>query len=428
MTREMKDSGVEWIGEIPREWEVVKLKKIMKFINGHAFDSSKLNLFGDFPVIKIGDIYNEKIDIEKANRVNLTEEEQVDFEKFEIKDKDILLAMSGATVGKLAYINKIDRKCYINQRVGILRSSLYKFLFYSLMTNSFLQYINLLSVGSAQPNISLEGIQNYIIALPGREEQEKIANYLDKKVSDIDLIIEKTKATIEDYKKYKQSIITEAVTKGINPNVEMKDSGNIYIGKIPKKWQMKKIKYLFLIKKDIAGKIGFDILSITQKGIKIKDTTTNEGQMSMDYSKYQLLNVGEFAMNHMDLLTGWVDISKYDGVTSPDYRVFKLIDEKNNSKNYYLYFMQICYSNKIFYGLGQGVSSLGRWRLQSDKFMNFIIPVPPLEEQNQIVEYLDKKTSEIDILITKKETLIAELEEYKKSLIYECVTGKKEIK
>lgn len=132
-------------------------------------------------------------------------------------------------------------------------------------------------------------------------------------------------------------------------------------------------------------------------------------------------------MNHMDLLTGWVDISKYSGVTSPDYRVFVLDDTTTNDSRYFLYMMQMCYSNKIFYGLGQGVSGLGRWRLQADKFLNFMIPVPPKEEQSEIADYLDKRCTEIDKLIEMKEAFLEELDNFKKSLIYEYVTGKKEV-
>lgn len=420
MAREMKDSGVEWIGKIPKEWEVKRLKNILlerKENNNPIKTKNILSLTNDRGVIPYS---------EKGNTGNKSKEDLTGYKL--AYPNDIVLNSMNVVIGSVGlskYYGCVSPVYYMlyskNNRIEY-----YNYIFQTKVFQTSLKGLGN-GILDIRMRIPMEKLNNVILTIPPLEEQEKIANYLDKKVSDIDLIIEKTKITIGDYKKYKQSIITETVTKGLNSNVEMKDSGNIYIGKIPKKWQMKKIKYLFLIKKDIAGKIGFDILSITQKGIKIKDTTTNEGQMSMDYSKYQLLNVGEFAMNHMDLLTGWVDISKYDGVTSPDYRVFKLIDKKNNSKNYYLYFMQICYSNKIFYSLGQGVSSLGRWRLQSDKFMNFIIPVPPLEEQNQIAEYLDKKTSEIDTLIAKKEALITELEEYKKSLIYECVTGKKEI-
>ena len=132
-------------------------------------------------------------------------------------------------------------------------------------------------------------------------------------------------------------------------------------------------------------------------------------------------------MNHMDLLTGWVDVSEYNGVTSPDYRVFNFISEKGYSRRYYLYLMQMCYMNRIFYGLGQGVSNFGRWRLQAEKFLNFTIPVPPIEEQEEIAQYLDVKCGEIDKIITEKEALVSELENYKKSLIYEYVTGKKEV-
>ena len=132
-------------------------------------------------------------------------------------------------------------------------------------------------------------------------------------------------------------------------------------------------------------------------------------------------------MNHMDLLTGWVDISQYSGVTSPDYRVFVLLDKENNYSKYYLYLMQMCYTNRIFYGLGQGVSGMGRWRLQADKFLNFTIPVPSYEEQKEIADYLDTKCAEMDTLIARKTALLAEMETYKKSVIYEYVTGKKEV-
>ena len=260
---------------------------------------------------------------------------------------------------------------------------------------------------------------------PPIHEQQAIANYLDKQVGKIDELIVEQKQAIEKWKEYKQSLITETVTKGLNPDAEMKDSEIEWIGETPKDWGLKKLKYLFVIKKEIAGKSGFDILSVTQHGIKIKDITTNEGQISSDYSKYQLVDEGDFVMNHMDLLTGWVDYSRYDGVTSPDYRVFKLKDYSKCSPKYYLYIMQMCYKNKIFYSLGQGVSNLGRWRLQTDKFLNFFVPTPSLVEQQEIVDYLDNECLKIDQIIEQKQVLIKQLEEYKQSLIYECVTGKR---
>ena len=124
---------------------------------------------------------------------------------------------------------------------------------------------------------------------------------------------------------------------------------------------------VFRIRKRIAGKLGFEILSITQKGIRKKDTTSGDGQLSMDYSKYQIVEPGDFAMNSMDLLTGFVDISRHYGVTSPDYRVFTL-DDPESDPRFHLYLLQLCYIAKIFYPLGQGAAQLGRWRLPSEAF------------------------------------------------------------
>lgn len=116
----------------------------------------------------------------------------------------------------------------------------------------------------------------------------------------------------------------------------------------------------------------------------------------------RLVHKGDFAMNHMDLLTGWVDISKYEGVTSPDYRVFVLNDKNGMCPKYYLYMMQMCYSARIFYGLGQGVSGMGRWRLQADKFLNFYIPIPPYDEQKKIADYITDKVNHIEVEIDKR--------------------------
>lgn len=207
----------------------------------------------------------------------------------------------------------------------------------------------------------------------------------------------------------------------MNRYEKYKDSGVQWIGEVPSHWDIVRLKFLFQIVKDISGELGHDVLSVTQRGIKKKDLTTNEGQMSMDYSKYQFVRPGQFVMNHMDLLTGYVDVSNYDGVTSPDYRVFEVSND-SVSPRYYLSIFQMCYHTRIFYGLGSGVSTMGRWRLPSDEFLNFPLPYPPLTEQHQIVSFLDEKTSLIDDLIKKKEQKIGLLKEYRTSLINRVIT------
>ncbi len=200
-----------------------------------------------------------------------------------------------------------------------------------------------------------------------------------------------------------------------------KDSAQTWLGDIPEHWDTRRIKFLFKIKKRIAGTTDWDVLSITQSGIKVKDITSGEGQLAMDYSKYQLVEKNDFAMNHMDLLTGYVDISKYDGVTSPDYRVFTLTDD-TQVKEYYLHLFQTGYKNKIFFAFGQGSSQLGRWRLPADEFNNFVVPVPPPKEQKAIAEFIDKKTSQIDAHIVKQEKLIELLKERRTATINKAVT------
>lgn len=199
------------------------------------------------------------------------------------------------------------------------------------------------------------------------------------------------------------------------------DTGIEWLGDIPTHWQLKRLKFVVEIVKRIAGKEGFHVLSITQKGIKVKDVESGEGQLAMDYSKYQFLYKGEFAMNHMDLLTGYVDISKYDGVVSPDYRVFR-----NRSSDvldaYLLLIFQIGYTQRVFYKYGQGVSFLGRWRFPADNFNNFSIPIPSLEEQRKIVDFVSSKSKQIDEAIDIKVKEVALLKERKQIAVQKAVT------
>ena len=200
-----------------------------------------------------------------------------------------------------------------------------------------------------------------------------------------------------------------------------KDSGVDWLGDVPSDWGVIKLKHLVSIRKRIIGHEGVGVLSITQKGIKVKDITSGEGQLSMDYSKYQVVDKGDFAMNHMDLLTGYVDISKFDGVVSPDYRVFTN-DSQNADDSYLLKIFQMGYAQKIFFKYGQGVSMLGRWRLPADNFNEFLVPLPSLKEQKKIIGFLEQKTTQIDQAIDLKQQQIKRLNEYKRIIIQNAVT------
>lgn len=296
--------------------------------------------------------------------------------------------------------------------------------FYYYVLSCMQRNMESLAQGTTFLEISAQSFANMSVPAPSTQKQADIAIYLREHCSSIDSAISKHQQIIEKLEEYRRAVITQAVTKGLNPNAKMDDDHHEGLGAIPTHWKYERIKYLFTIRKRIAGEEGYTVLSITQHGIVPKDIDSNKGQIAADYSDYQLVYAGDFAMNHMDLLTGWVDISNYDGVTSPDYRVFTINDETRNDKRYFKYLLQMCYFNRIFYRLGAGISGMGRWRLQAPAFNNFKFPVPPLAEQAEIANYIDHVSETIDTAVSQHNQLISKLQEYKQSLIYNAVTGK----
>lgn len=413
--REMKDSGIDWIGTIPQDWQLSKIGSLYTQRNEKVSDKDyqplSVTMQGILPQLATA-AKTDDGDNRKLVRVG----------DFAINSRSDRRGSCGISPldGSVSLINII-----LTPRTA-MHPGYYNWLFHTtLFADEFYKWGH--GIVADLWTTRWQEMKSITVPVPEYAEQERIAAFLDAECAEIDTVLEKTRASIEEYKKLKQAIITQAVTKGIRGDRPMKDSGSVWFEEIPCNWVMKRIKYLFHIKKDIAGKEGYTVLSITQRGIQPKDLSKNEGQIAANYSQYQLLAPGDFAMNHMDLLTGWVDISKYSGVTSPDYRVFVLDDTEKNDSSYYLYLMQMCYFNRIFYGLGQGVSGMGRWRLQADKFMNFPVVVPPVDEQKEIVSYLNEKCKQLDTLIRNKQQYLTAIENYKKSLIYEYVTGKKEV-
>ena len=209
--REMKDSGIEWIGKIPKDWKVNRCKNISNFINGYAFDSKAFQNDFLYSVIRIGDIKEGYID--NINCLGVSNNKGLD--RYLIKENDILLAMSGATVGKVGIAHGI-KDAYINQRVGIIRTTSPRFLFYYLSTREFIEYILLRADGSAQPNVSGDVYGEFYIPYPRLEEQNNISDYLDTKCSEIDSTaedIQKEICLLEDYKK---SVITDRKSTRLN--------------------------------------------------------------------------------------------------------------------------------------------------------------------------------------------------------------------
>lgn len=426
-----KPSSVNWVGDIPNSWEETRLKYVGNLYGGLTGKSGE-----DF---KQDDNPNNKPYIPYTNifRNTYISKNHVDYVVLEdgenqnkVQKFDLFFLMSSETyqdLGKPCILIDDIEELYLNSFCKGFRVNRIDvnplFLNYQLLGSVHKELISIEGRGFTRINLRQDRLNETPIFLPPLQEQLQIVEFLNKKTELIDKLISIKERKITLLKEQRISLINEIVTKGLNPNVKMKRSGVEWIGEIPEHWGMKKVKYLFEIRKRISGELGYDILSVTQKGLKVKDILSGKGQLSMDYTKYQIVYPNDFVMNHMDLLTGYVDVSKWLGVTSPDYRVFTLIDTESLNE-YYLRIFQFGYQNKVFYGFGQGSSMLGRWRLPSDEFNNFYFPYPSKDEQIEIVQHLDSKTKEIDDLVQLEQKKIDLLKEYRQSLISEVVTGK----
>lgn len=284
--REMKDSGVEWIGKIPKDWEIVPLTKQLDSIVDYRGKTPEKTEEGTF-LVTAKNIKDGKICYELSKEYV----READYE--EIMHRGIpqigdILFTTEAPLGQVANVDRTD--IALAQRIikfRALSTVNNYYLKYWMLNEGFQQFLHSLSTGSTATGIKSSKLFLLPLVRPNIEQQNKIVEYLDAKCSKIDEIVEKQKVIIEKLEEYKLSIITEAVTSGINPDVEMKDSGSVWFGNIPINWEMKRLKYVFHIQKDIAGEEGHTVLSITQRGIIPKDFSNNEGQFANSYANYQ---------------------------------------------------------------------------------------------------------------------------------------------
>jgi type I restriction enzyme S subunit len=208
----------------------------------------------------------------------------------------------------------------------------------------------------------------------------------------------------------------------LKPYSQYKNSGLPWLGHVPAHWEIARGRQLFEIRKRIAGTLGYPVLSVTQQGLRVKDVLKGEGQISQDYTKYQLVEPGELAMNAMDLITGGVGIAVHEGVTSPDYRVLAIRNKEQHNSRFYLLLFRMLYANLAFYSCGQGSAQLGRWRLPRKRFNDFFFPTPPGSEQASIARFLAWATNRLDRAIGAKRRIITLLQEQKQTIIHRAVT------
>lgn len=378
-------------------------------------------------VIRIGDILNGKINTENTATVDY----KID-EKYKIRKNDLLIAMSGATIGKMAIAsNECD--CYINQRVGIIRGFNSKYIFYSLSTDKFLEYVKYINQSSAQPNISSSDINNYWIVFPSMEKQVRIIDFLNEKTAEIDSLIEIENQQIEKLKEYKQSIITEVVTKGLDKNAPMKDSGVDWIGQIPMDWKVAKIKSIAVTSSGGTPSSGnssyYDgninwICSYDLHEKEINESLRKLTELGAKNcaGKIQEENTIVVAMYGGSGTIGNSGILKCRALTNQAICSINF-SEKFILSEFAFYFVKFLRPYFMAYAVGTRKDP----NINQDIVNNMKIVIPSLIEQRNIINYLDKIDDNIQYLLNIKQQKIEKLNEYKKSLIYEYVTGKKKV-
>lgn len=408
--REMKDSGVEWIGEIPKDWNCMRLK--FAFGNSNVGESVDKELYSS----------DENGYIFYTAGANPVKTSYTEFPMWKYTtDNDILLARNGTPYIYLPSKDAVysDHIIRINIKDGYCR----RFLRYCLQRS--IESIIVDSVSIATWSISLWKEQK--LPLPYYHEQKYLADYLDSKCSKIDEIIEKQQAIIKKLKEYKFSIITEAVTKGINPDVELKDSNIDMCEQIPVHWGISQNRYLFSLRdeKNYKPLEEVRLLSLyTDLGVFPHGEQEERGNKAVKAEGYKVVYENDIVVNIILAWMGAIGRSAYDGVTSPAYDIYK--PNENVCSRYYHYLYRTKPFSAECYKYGRGIMAM-RWRTYSSEFKSIKVPVPPYIEQCQIADYLDSKCEMLDKTIADRNKAIDILQEYKKSLIYEVVTGKKEV-
>lgn len=410
MAREMKDSGIEWIGEIPKEWETKKLKYTASFVLD-KYDKS----LGELSYIALENIHS-------WSGSYVETDSQYDREQSLVcKSGDILFGKLRPYLAKV-YMSHSLQCCSGEFAVIRVYNQSNCYMLYQFLSHGFIFEVDRSTYGTKMPR----AIKNIFVALPPLSAQYRIAAFLDRKCAEIDSVIADTQKTIEEYKALKQSIITEAVTKGVRGERKMKDSGVEWLPEIPEDWDAKRGKQLFVETNERSVDGHEELLTVSHiTGVTPRSAKNVNMFMSESLVDYKICHVGDLAANTMWMWQGAIGVSNYEGVISPSYNTYRQRTHAYYS-GYLEYLLRVPVLVSTYAAYSTGIT-VSRLRLYPDQFFSIVFPVPSNDEQKEIATHLDTKCAEIDRLIAAKQQLLTELESYKKSVIYEYVTGKKEV-
>lgn len=411
--REMKDSGIEWVGAIPQDWQLSKIGSLYTQRNEKVSDKDyqplSVTMQGILPQLATA-AKTDDGDNRKLVRVG----------DFAINSRSDRRGSCGISPldGSVSLINII-----LTPRTA-MHPGYYNWLFHTtLFADEFYKWGH--GIVADLWTTRWQEMKSITVPVPEYAEQERIAAFLDAECAEIDAVLEKTRASIEEYKKLKQAVITQAVTKGIRGDRPMKDSGIEWIGDIPAEWDVIRVKQLLKERNERSKEGKEEPLSMSQKvGLVPTKFLESIPNMASSFVGAKLAYVDDLVFNKLKAHLGVFSVSRYDGLVSPDYAVYCSTGKSNLKYLEYIFKTPQCIGE--FRKKSTGIAA-GLMRLYTEGLFSIYLPYPALNEQEEIAEYLNEKCAGIDALIVKKQQYLIEIENYKKSLIYEYVTGKKEV-
>lgn len=432
----MKESGIDWIGQIPQEWEVSKLEHYVDIFGRIGFRGYTTN-----------DIVNEGEGVISFSPSNIIDYSVIDknntyisWSKYnespeiQIKIGDVLYVKTGSSYGKTGIVNKLSNKATINPQLVVLKPKKYtdsRLINYFLNSSVGKEQSELIVGGSTIPTITQESIKKMIFPKMSFEEQQKIADFLDKKTAQLDKVKALLEEQIQKLKDYRASLIYETVTKGLDKTVPMKDLGIDWIGQVPEGWGVGKVKYFSQISAGATpdrnnslfwnGNINWMSSGEVNQGI-VKHTSETITDLALKRTSTKLLPNGTvmLALNGQGKTKGTAAVLAIESASNQSLASF-IVDNKILNNMYLYYFFVANYYNI------RGLKGEDRDGLNLQLVSNIVIPLFELEEQQKIVDFLDKKTVQIDKLIQIKNQQIENINKQRQTLIYDYVTGKRRV-
>lgn len=426
--RQMKNSGIEWVGKIPNDWELIKIKYILQERiekNSPIKTKNILSLTAHQGVIPIA---------EREGGGNKPKEDFSDY-KLAYPGDIVMNSMNilSGSVGLSQYYGCVSPVYYMLRPLNknfdvrffnyIFQSTVFQKSLYGLGNGILMKESGNGKLNTIRMRIPMEKFGGLYIPLAPASEQKAIAEFLDKKCGEVDALIAEIQQEIETLEQYKRSVITEVVTKGLDPSVPMKDSGIQWIGNMPANWECIRGKYILKYLQKPLKKDDGVITCFRDGEVTLRSNRREDGFTMADKEiGYQGVDIGDLVVHGMDGFAGAIGISDSRGKASP---VLNVLGTKQN-KRYIMYYLRSMAYSDVFMALSTGIR-VRSCDLRWNKLAELWYPIPPLKEQEKIVTYIDETIQKANEIIADKQSQIETLESYKKSLIYEYVTGKKEV-